>query len=172
MVLQKVIGRSPFPWCPSLAVLLMLAFTALAEPLKWPVEIGGMLFGNMETALSDEARTRGLMFRESLADDGGMIFLFRKAEVHSFWMRNTRIPLDILFLDEDGRITAIHTMPVEAPQATGESDEQYCARLPGYSSLKPAIAAIELNAGMAATLNLKPGDKVEIYRQELSKHLK
>ena len=153
--------------------LLLLGLCAVgAERLKWPVEIGGMLFENMETALCDEDRTRGLMFRESLPEDGGMIFLFKKPEMHSFWMRNTRIPLDILFIDKEGRITAIHTMPVEKPQGSQESDESYCDRLPGYSSLKPAIAAIEINAGMAATLNLKVGDKVEIFQKELSKHLK
>ncbi|MBQ9367336.1 MAG: DUF192 domain-containing protein [Victivallales bacterium] len=152
--------------------LLLLVLCARAEDLKWPVEIGGMLFENMETALCDEDRTRGLMFRESLPEDGGMIFLFKKPEMHSFWMRNTRIPLDILFIDKEGRITAIHTMPVEKPQGSQESDEAYCDRLPGYSSLKPAIAAIEINAGMAATLNLKVGDKVEIFQKELSKHLK
>ena len=152
--------------------LFALALFACADSLKWPVEIGGMLFGNMETALCDEDRTRGLMFRDSLPEDGGMIFLFQKPEMHSFWMRNTRIPLDILFLDKDGRITAIHTMPVEKPQGKQESDDDYCTRLPGYSSLKPAIAAIEINAGMAATLNLKVGDKVEIFQKELSKHLK
>lgn len=152
--------------------LLLLVLCACAESLKWPVEIGGMLFENMETALCDEDRTRGLMFRESLPEDGGMIFLFKKPEMHSFWMRNTRIPLDILFIDKDGRITAIHTMPVEKPQGSQESDESYCDRLPGYSSVKPAIAAIEINAGMAATLNLKVGDKVEIFQKELSKHLK
>ncbi len=152
--------------------LLLLVLCACAESLKWPVEIGGMLFENMETALCDEDRTRGLMFRESLSEDGGMIFLFKKPEMHSFWMRNTRIPLDILFIDKEGRITAIHTMPVEKPQGSQESDEAYCDRLPGYSSVKPAIAAIEINAGMAATLNLKVGDKVEIFQKELSKHLK
>ena len=152
--------------------LLLLVLCARAESLKWPVEIGGMLFENMETALCDEDRTRGLMFRESLPEDGGMIFLFKKPEMHSFWMRNTRIPLDILFIDKEGLITAIHTMPVEKPQGSQESDESYCDRLPGYSSLKPAIAAIEINAGMAATLNLKVGDKVEIFQKELSKHLK
>ena len=152
--------------------LLAFALCACAERLKWPVEIGGMLFENMETALCDEDRTRGLMFRENLPEDGGMIFLFKTPELHSFWMRNTRIPLDILFIDKDSKITAIHTMTVEKPQGKQESDEDYCSRLPGYSSLKPAIAAIEINAGMADSLNLKIGDKVEIFQKELSKHLK
>ena len=161
-----------FPRRLFFSLALLVALLCAAEPLKWPLEIGGMLFANMETALNDEERVRGLMFRESLPEDGGMLFLFKKPELCRFWMRNTRIPLDIIFLDEAGRITAIHTMNVEKPQAPGESDEAYCARLPGYSSIKPAIAAIEINAGMADSLNLKPGDKVEIYRQELAKRLK
>ena len=152
--------------------LLALALCACAESLKWPVEIGGMLFENMETALCDEDRIRGLMFRESLPEDGGMLFLFPKPEKHGFWMRNTLIPLDIIFLDKEGRITAIHTMAVEPPQGKQESDEDYCDRLPSYPSVKPAIAAIEINAGLAASLKLKVGDKVEIFQKELAKHLK
>ena len=159
------------------ALLLLMVSVALAadepqKPLLWPIEIGDMLFSNMETALSDEARTKGLMFRTSLPYDGGMIFLFKKPEKHSFWMRNTLIPLDILFIDMDGKITAIHTMKAEKPRGENEEEEDYIERLPSYPSRLPVIAAIELNAGMAESLGLKVGDKVEIFREELAKHLK
>ena len=161
----------------TIAILIYLIIIALSadepqKPLLWPIEIGGMLFSNMETALTDEARTRGLMFRASLPDDGGMIFLFKKPEKHSFWMRNTLIPLDILFLAKDGRITAIHTMKAEKGRGENESEEDYLERLPSYPSKEPVIAAIELNAGMAEALGLNVGDKVEIFSEELAKHLK
>ncbi len=157
-----------------LMVLLSMALLAENPPkrLMWPIEIGGMLFSNMETALTDDARTKGLMFRASLPDDGGMLFLFNKPEKHSFWMRNTLIPLDILFIDMEGKITAVHTMKVERPRRPNEAEEEYCDRLPSYPSRKPVIAAIELNAGMVEMLGVKVGDKVEIFREELAKHLK
>ena len=153
-------------------VLSLIADDAKPKKLLWPLEIGGSLFSNMETALSDEERTRGLMFRASLADDGGMLFLFKKSEKHSFWMRNTLIPLDVIFIDLKGKITAIHTMKVERPRAEDESEEAYLMRLPSYPSKMPVIAAIELNAGMANALGLKVGDRIEIFREELAAHLK
>ena len=139
---------------------LELLATETPGPRYWPVQLGDMLFAHVELADTDAARTRGLMERTSLPDDGGMLFVFPKPEVHRFWMKNTRIPLDILYLDTAGRITAIHTMAVEPPQAPGESEEGYHARLPLYSSVRPAIAAIELNAGMAESLGLKPGQSL------------
>ncbi len=157
--------------------LVMFALAAVAaEPTKkrlmWPIEIGDMFFSHMETALSDDERTTGLMFRTTLPDDGGMLFLFPKAEKHSFWMRNCLIPLDVLFIDVNGKITAIHTMKVERRRGENESEDAYIDRLPSYSSKTAVIAAIELNAGMAEALGLKVGDKVEIFREELAKHLK
>lgn len=155
-------------------LITILAFSLLAgdESLLWPVEIGGMLFSNMETALNTKDRTKGLMFRKELPDDGGMIFLFDKPEKHSFWMRNTLIPLDIIFLDAKGKIDSMHTMKPEKPQGKDESEEDYCDRLRSYPSKGKVIAAIELNAGMVASLGLKVGDQVEIYMEDLAKHLK
>ena len=143
-------------------ILSILAFCMLCagEKKMHPIRIGGMLFRNMEIAKTENDRIKGLMFRKELPFDGGMLFIFDKEEILSFWMRNTLIPLDIIFVDKNGTVTAVHTMKVEAPQGKNESDAAYCARLPGYSSIKPAIAAIEVNAGMASTI--KPGDKIEI----------
>ena len=138
-----------------------MAFLLSAQGVKyWPVKLGSMVFTRLELASTDDARIRGLMFRRELPCDGGMLFAFDKEEVHSFWMRNTLIPLDIVFIDAKGFVTAVHTMKVEPPQRPGESDEAYCARLPLYSSDRPAMAAIEVNAGMAS--EIKVGDRIEL----------
>ena len=141
--------------------ILALVSILLAEEAKYHVmQLGDMLLTRIEIVDTDEGRTRGLMHRKELPCDGGMLFLFDKAEPRTFWMRNTLIPLDIVFMDEKGTVLAIHTMKVEAPQGSNESDDAYCARLPLYSSIKPAKAALEVNAGMAS--NVKVGDTIKL----------
>jgi len=138
---------------------LALAAMLLAQDRELrSMQLGSMLFTRIEVARNDEARVRGLMFRKELPCDGGMLFVFDREEVHSFWMRNTLIPLDIVFMDGKGVVTAIHTMKVEPPQAANESDEAYCARLALYSSIRPAKFALEINAGMAS--EVKVGDRI------------
>ena len=142
--------------------LLLLAGILCQAAETISLSINGRLFPAIEVARTNEARIRGLMFRESLPETSGMLFIMERPQVLSFWMRNTRIPLDIIYLEQDGTIVAIHTMKVEPPQRSGESDEAYCRRLPSYSSNRPALMALELNAGMAAALKLKPGDVIRI----------
>ena len=142
--------------------LLLLAGILCQAAETISLSINGRLFPAIEVARTNEARIRGLMFRESLPETSGMLFIMERPQVLSFWMRNTRIPLDIIYLEQDGTIVAIHTMKVEPPQRPGESDDAYCRRLPSYSSNRPALMALELNAGMAAALKLKPGDVIRI----------
>jgi hypothetical protein len=88
----------------------------------------------VETAQTDDERMRGLMYRESLPQDQGMLFVFPASETQSFWMRNTFIPLDIAFIGSDGIIVDIqHMKPV---------DESVL-----YRSSAPALYALEVNAG-------------------------
>ena len=92
----------------------------------------------MEGADDPEERSQGRMFRESLAPDHGMLFLFPvdSPEVLSFWMKNTLIPLDIIFFDAQGKVLSWTTMePCEADP---------CQR---YASGVPATYALEVNAG-------------------------
>ena len=114
--------------------------------------MGGETF-ILELALTPAERSRGLSNREHLAPVGGMLFVFARESNRSFWMKETLIPLDILFLDEERRIVNIHTMH---PQP-GVPDGQ----LTLYRSTAPAQYAVEVNAGIAAELELAPGMVVE-----------
>ena len=87
------------------------------------------------------------MFRESLAPDGGMLFVFDEVRPAAFWMKNTLIPLDMLFIGADGRIVNI------AEQTTPLSTES-------RPSAAPVRAVLEINGGLSRMLGIAPGDHV------------
>ncbi len=100
----------------------------------------------LEVADNDHAHEIGLMYRDSMPDDHGMIFIFPDEQVRQFYMKNTRIPLDIAFLDAGGTVVSIKTMqPLD---------------LSITSSDFPAMYAIEMNAGAANAVGLKVGDRI------------
>lgn len=101
----------------------------------------------VETARNDAERARGLMFRKSMPADQGMLFDFERDQMVTMWMKNTYIPLDMLFVLADGRIHRIE-------QRTEVESERT------ISSGAPVRAVLELNAGTAERLGLKPGDKL------------
>ena len=101
----------------------------------------------IELAETPAQMEQGLMFRRSLAPDAGMLFDFKQPTVATMWMHNTLIPLDMLFVDQQGRIVNI------AQRAVPESDATIAAAA-------PVRAVIELNGGTAARLDIKPGDRV------------
>lgn len=106
-----------------------------------------------EIADTPAERARGLMFRTELADDHGMLFDFAEEAPRSFWMKNTLIPLDIIFAEADGDIVAIaeNTTPLsEAPIPSGA----------------PARFVFEVVGGTAERIGLKPGDRLEHRRVE------
>lgn len=109
---------------------------------------------DVELARTPAQRRRGLMEREHLADDAGMLFLYpeEQAAHHGFWMFRTRIPLDIAFLDDAGRILVIHTMQ----PCASEIPRDCPVTLPGVSY----HAALEVNAGYFAGRGLAPGDRI------------
>lgn len=100
-------------------------------------------------------RERGLMFFKSIAPDFGMLFIYNESRKMSFWMRNTRIPLDLIFFSEDLKVTEYikNMLP-----GYGQSIHA----LPHYNSKQPARYALELKAGSIESLNIKIGDKLEI----------
>lgn len=142
---------------------------AMKRPPYWPVIIKEFVFSRLELALTEEEQARGLMERTDLADDGGMIFVFEDDQVRSFWMKNTLIELDILYLDRHGRIVSMHTMPPEPPRGRDESERAYEMRLPTYSSRQPARYALELKGGQAKLAGCMVGDVLELGTAELQR---
>lgn len=100
----------------------------------------------VEVARTDAEQRIGMMFRRSVAPDHGMLFPYARPERLSFWMRNTLIPLDIIYVRLDGTIARIvNARPLdETPLPAGE----------------PVIAALEIGGGRAAQLGIRPGDRV------------
>ena len=140
--------------------LLLSAATLLAGEYLPAFKINGRSFDKVEIATGEKARQKGLMERSYLADNAGMLFRFDAPGLHCFWMSNTLIPLDVIFLDADGTVVSIATMKTEPPRKPGETQAEYEARLPLYCSRGLCSAALEVNAGTAAALGLKTGDTI------------
>lgn len=101
----------------------------------------------VELAVSMRQRARGLMYRDDLAPDAGMLFVYPGEQQIRMWMRNTLIPLDMLFIGSDGRI-------IDLAEDTVPLSEDIIA------SSGPARAVIELGSGTARRLGIRPGDRV------------
>lgn len=101
----------------------------------------------VEVVDTNETRASGLMFREQLAPNAGMLFDFKREQPVSFWMKNTLIPLDMFFIKADGRIVQIAKRTVPHSEA-------------GIPSPEPVLAVLETNAGVADRFGIKAGDIV------------
>ena len=101
---------------------------------------------DVELASDDASRMRGLMFRTKLAPNAGMLFDFHDEHFRSFWMKNTILPLDMLFIRGDGTISSI------AANTTPYSEKN-------VNSREPVRAVLEINAGRSVALGLAPGEK-------------
>lgn len=131
------------------------------------VKISGETF-HLELALDQPTRFRGLSGRTHIEEDGGMLFVFPRASVQAFVMRDCLVPIDIIFLDPAGRIVAMHEMPVEEPRRDDEPEttnplaDKYEQRLKRYSSKFPAQFVIELAGGSLDRLDLEEGDLIKL----------
>jgi uncharacterized protein len=106
----------------------------------------GMHVISAEIADNMSARSNGLMMRNKMAANEGMLFVFEQPQAHCFWMRNTLLPLSIAFLDDDGVVVNIADMQPK-------SDESHCAK-------KPVRFALEMNQGWFATKGIKADSKI------------
>ncbi|OHD36378.1 MAG: hypothetical protein A2015_04440 [Spirochaetes bacterium GWF1_31_7] len=103
---------------------------------------------NLEVADTYEKRQKGLMFRKKLQEKSGMIFVYSYADYRNFYMKNTLIPLDIAFIGPDLKILNIEQMaPLDETSVPSDGEAMY---------------AIEMNKGFFNSINMKPGDSIEI----------
>jgi uncharacterized membrane protein (UPF0127 family) len=136
------------------APLFMLGLIALplagcaSDDAPW-VELKGQRFA-VEIADDEASRQRGLMFRDDLPAERGMLFIFEREQPLAFWMKNTRIPLDILYFDDDRKLVSLAAgvPPCTTPQC------------PSYPSDAPARYTLELKAGTARKLGAARGDEL------------
>ncbi|MGH8061281.1 MAG: DUF192 domain-containing protein [Pseudoxanthomonas sp.] len=134
-----------------LLLVLMSLLSGCASAANW-VELGGQRY-KVEIADDEAERERGLMFRDELAIGSGMIFIHDREEPQAYWMKNTRIPLDILYFDNARKLVAQQRdVP---PCSAGD-------RCPAYPSNAPARYVLELNAGEAEKLKLENGAELKL----------
>ena len=109
-------------------------------------EFGSASF-TVELADEPEERSQGLMHRESMAASAGMLFIYERPQRATFWMRNTLIPLDMIFLNDEGVITRIHENAVPLDETTIDGGPN-------------VLAVLEINAGLSGALGLSVGDEL------------
>jgi uncharacterized membrane protein (UPF0127 family) len=119
--------------------LALLATLAAAEPAVVPLTLPSGKVLQVEVMVNDEDRQMGLMFRPSLPEDHGMLFVFDTSDFHGIWMKNCKFPIDILWLDEGRHV-------VHVTEAVPPCKAEPC---PVYQPMRRASYVVELNAGQA-----------------------
>jgi uncharacterized membrane protein (UPF0127 family) len=162
----------------AIAALLVLALAlACREPAQdGPaasgetifLAIGGETF-TLELALDPATRQRGLSGRRGLPRNGGMLFAFGSPRPLAMVMRDCPEPIDVAFLDGEGRVVALHAMLPEPPRREGESAVAYERRLPEYPSAAPAQFAIEVAGGRLAELGVEVGTRLRFDAAALAR---
>jgi uncharacterized protein len=142
--MKRIIAALILPFC------LLLSGCPMREN---SVQLRGKTFA-IEIAKDDATRARGLMFRESLDADKGMLFIFDDASPRNFWMHNCKISLDILYFDESLKLvsSALSVPPCSLPP-------EQC---PNYPSTYPAKYVLELGAGVANQIGVQVGDVLTV----------
>jgi uncharacterized membrane protein (UPF0127 family) len=129
-----------------LLALALISLPAYAQDMPVVQLNAGMHLIRAEVAAEFGTRMRGLMYRASMPQNAGMLFIFDESTQHCMWMKNTLIPLSVAFIDEKGAITNIEDMK---PQ----TEDSHCAS-------RAARYALEMNRGWFAAHGIKPGSRI------------
>jgi len=145
----------PIRWVLGLLIVLLFPFSSCsqADDQLVSVQLPGGTVIYAEIADTPKKRAEGLMYREHLAKDRGMLFTFTQAQPWTFWMKNTKIPLDIIWMNEKKQI--IH-IAKNVPICTRTDDS-----CPQYQPNDPALYVLELGGGEADRLKLEKGTKLQ-----------
>lgn len=151
--LQKISENRPVSWkSRARALALTSLFTTFSQACRAQPEVTiesakGAVGFQVEIAATPEKRERGLMYRRELPPDHGMLFIFPAEKVNSFWMKNTPIPLDMIFISRERKIVGIvhETVPFS---------------LDGRSVSAPSQYVLEINGGLSRRYGFKAGDSV------------
>lgn len=150
---QGISGRLSdlFRWLGGLVIALGIAAPVQAACRDTTAQLRGdfgLVRFTVEIADTEALRSRGLMYRETLPKSAGMLFVYQRTKPLTFWMRNTYIPLDLIFLDETGLVTHVHADAVPL-------DESH------IPSRVPARLVLEINGGLAGALGIQPGSQMQ-----------
>lgn len=126
---------------------ILLIFSCYSSKFpKIQIKMNGKIY-KIETAAKDNEKSLGLMFRKNLSKDGGMLFIYPKKQFLYFYMKNTFIPLDIAFIDDNNVVVDIQSMQPLDETTIASKDE--------------AMYALEVNRGFFERIGVKVGDKIE-----------
>jgi uncharacterized membrane protein (UPF0127 family) len=149
-MLRAKVRALPEETCMRASVLILFAACSLSACASargpW-VELAGQRYA-VEVADDDAERARGLMYRDAMAPGNGMLFIDDAEQPQAYWMKNTKIPLDILYFDDSRKL--VSQQRDVPPCSLGDA-------CPSYPSKGPARYVLELNAGEAARLKLQDG---------------
>ncbi len=134
-------------------ICLLVFILSACQQQHHRVTIKGQTFA-VELADDDQSRAIGLMFRKEMADDQGMLFVFPDSQRRAFWMKNTLIPLDILYFDQNRRLISISENTPPCKNTT--------TRCPNYPSKGPTQYVLEINAGLSKNYGFSVGDELII----------
>ncbi len=133
------------------AVALALALACSHDPAAIVHTDRGPVRITLEVAADDATRTRGLMYRTELADRHGMLFVFDDVTDHAFWMKNTVIPLDMIFIGPDHRVVGIHENATPLDETP-------------ISVHRPSKWVLEVAGGYTGRAGIKPNDQIDLDR--------
>ncbi len=143
--------RVPAAFATILALGVLGVVAARSQPAQIPLRLPSGKSVTVELMIADQDRAMGLMFRPSLPQDRGLLFVFTSLDFHGFWMKNCKFPIDIVWLDEQKRI--VHVAP-NTPPCKAEP-------CPVYAPMRRALYVLELNAGQAAREKAANGARLE-----------